>query len=86
MGYLSVDREKVKDYGSLTLRVNFRFKSSYNVLSGANARMVDWRHFWDSYVPPRILVFCWVASLQKTLTTDQLRRKNSIIVNGFPLA
>lgn len=31
---------------------------------------------------PRILIFCWVASLQKVLTMDQLRRKNFINVNG----
>ena len=44
--------------------------------------VVEWRHFWDSCVPPRVLVFCCMASLQKILTMDRLRRKNCINVNG----
>lgn len=54
-------------------------------LTGADVRMVDWRHFWNSYVPPRVLAFRWVASFQKILTMDQVRRKNYFFVNKCPL-
>ena len=63
----------------------FFVKSFYNVLTGADVWMFDWRNFWNSYVPPRVLSFCWVACLQKILTMDQVRRKNYIIVNKCPL-
>lgn len=36
-------------------------------------------------VPPRILVFCWLALLQNFLTLDELETRKHIIVNGCPL-
>lgn len=36
-------------------------------------------------VPPRILVFCWLALLQIFLTLDKLETRKHIIVNGCPL-
>lgn len=56
----------------LDAKGQFLVKSFYNVLTGADVRMVDWRHFWNSFIPPRVLAFCWVASLQKILTMDQV--------------
>lgn len=48
----------------------FLVKSFYNALTGVNSRIVAWKWFWDPSVPPRVLVFCWVASLNKILTMD----------------
>ena len=63
----------------------FSDKSFYNLLIGVGDRMVGWKRFWNPVVPPRILVFSWVARLHKILTMDQLRKRNFIVVNGCPL-
>ena len=82
--YLSVGRQDERIWKPVT-KGQFSVRSFYNALLGADVRMVDWRQFWDSYVPQRILVFSWLTSLQKILTLDHLRRKNCIVVNGCRL-
>lgn len=62
----------------------FSVKSFYNALTGVNSWIVGWKRIWDPSVPPRVLVLCWVASLNKILTMDQLKRRNYAIVNGCP--
>lgn len=33
----------------------------------------------------RVLVFCWLPRLQKILTRYKVKRKDVVLVNGFPL-
>ena len=67
------------------IRGHFSVKSFYKVLSASDVRMEGWHNFWVSYVPPRVLAFCWVAKKQKILTIDNLRKRNHVIINGCPL-
>ena len=50
----------------------FSVRSFYKVLSASDVRMEGWHNFWVSYVPPRVLAFCWVAKQQKILSNDNL--------------
>ena len=51
---------------------HFSVKYFYKVLSALGLRMEGWHNFWVSYVPPRVLAFCWVAEQHKILTIDNL--------------
>lgn len=67
----------------------FTVKSSYNVLieiDNSNGSGVGiWQSFWDPSIPPRVLVFCWLARKEKILTIDKLRRRIHFIVNNCPM-
>lgn len=67
------------------VKCQFSVKSFYNVLVDNNERRGGGDNFWISSIPPRVLVFCWIARNHKILTIDHLRKRNHIIVNGCPL-
>lgn len=50
----------------------FSFKSFYTLLHDAQCRDVGWKYCWNTSVPSRILIFCWLARLQKILMIDRL--------------
>ena len=63
----------------------FSMKSFYNALADSSGGVEGWHNFWTPTVPPRVLVFCWIARLNKILTIDKLRRRCHIIINGCPM-
>lgn len=48
-------------------------------------RLAGGQRFWIYFVSPGVLIFCCVARLHKTLTMNQLRIGNFIVVNGYPM-
>ena len=84
--YLSVGKRDVRLWKP-DAKGNFIMKSFYNVLiDSSNGGGVGlWRRFWDPYIPPRVMVFCWLVRKEKILTRDKLRRRNHFIVNGCPM-
>lgn len=57
------------------------FRLNLFILVDGQSCLVGWRKFWNKLIPLRVLVFCWVASMQKILTMDHLRRRKYMIVN-----
>ena len=62
--YVSVGRDD-KRLWKPAVKGQFLVKSFYNVLADNSSRGKGWQSFWDPYVPPRVLVFCWVARKHK---------------------
>ena len=60
-------------------------KSFFNILSNSSYKVETSQNFWDKSIPPKVLAFCWIVKQQKTLTIDNLRKRNHVIVNGCPL-
>lgn len=61
--YLYVGRRDVRIWKP-DAKDQFSVKSFYNDLIGVDGRMVSWKKFWNSSIPPRVLVFllgCEVA-------------------------
>ena len=59
----------------------FKVKSFYHKLSHSvidKASYFPWRSIWKVKVPLRVSFFMWMATLGKTLTVDNLRRKGII--------
>ena len=63
----------------------FSVESFCNVLADSSDRGQGWQSFWNPYVPPRVLVFCWVTRKHKILTIDKLQRRKYFLVNGCPM-
>ena len=82
--YLSVDKSDVRLWKP-DAKGPFLVKFFYNVLNDRIGPMGGCNSFRDPLVPPRVLAFCWVARNLKILTIDQLRKRNSVIVNGYPM-
>ncbi|KAG7984487.1 hypothetical protein I3843_04G163600 [Carya illinoinensis] len=55
--------------------------SYYRVMSSHGSCIFPWKSNWKVKVPPKVAFFCWVASLGKVLTTDNLRRRGLFIAD-----
>lgn len=52
----------------------FLVKSFHDVLHGGHLREEGWTRYWNKLVPPRILVYYWLARLQKLLMMNNLAK------------
>ena len=82
--YFSLGKPNVKIWIP-DVKEEFSVKSLYNVLIDNSSVSYGWLRFWDRYIPPRVLVFRWLAMRGRILTMDNLRRRNHFIVNGCPM-
>lgn len=58
--YLSLGKPDVRIWKP-DVKGKLSVKSLYNVLIDDSSVSYGWRRFWDLYMLPRVLVFCWVA-------------------------
>jgi hypothetical protein len=58
----------------------FEVKSYYKVLSSPIQSSFPWKSIWKANVSPRVAFFVWTASLGKTLTLDNLRKRNIFVI------
>lgn len=66
----------------------FSVKSFYDMFtwqSYTHMKEEGWTDCWNRLVPPRILVLCFLARLQKKITMHKLKKIRHVIVNGCPL-
>lgn len=63
----------------------FSVRSFYDVVHDSQECDVDWKWYWKKLVLPKILVFFWLAILEKILTMDKLKRGSIVLVNGCPM-
>eukprot|EP00268_Persea_americana_P068558 TRINITY_DN9561_c0_g1_i2.p1 TRINITY_DN9561_c0_g1~~TRINITY_DN9561_c0_g1_i2.p1 ORF type:complete len:168 (-),score=9.92 TRINITY_DN9561_c0_g1_i2:179-682(-) len=82
--YLSLGKPDVRLWKP-DFKGEFSVKSLYSFLIDNSSVSDGWRCFWDCFIPPRVLVFCWLARRGKFLTIDGLRWRNYLIVNGCPM-
>ena len=59
----------------------FQVRSFYLVLSSKEGVSFPWKCIWKPKVPPRVAFFIWTVALERILTTDNLRRRNIILVD-----
>jgi hypothetical protein len=59
----------------------FKVSSFYRTLSLVKDCSFPWKSIWKPKVPSRVSFFFWVASLGKILTTENLRKRNIILVS-----
>ena len=81
MAYLSIARYGVGLWKS-EVKGQFSAKSFFKDMNVSSNSVQGWKSFWNTLVPPRVLVFCWIARRNSILTIDNLRRRNIILVNG----
>jgi len=60
---------------------SFEVKSYYKILSSPIQSSFPWKSIWKVNVPPRVAFFVWTATLGKTLTLDNLRKRNIIVMD-----
>jgi len=53
---------------------SFEVRGFYLSLYPTTLLSFPWRMMWQSKIPPRVAFFSWFASLDKILTTDNLRK------------
>ena len=77
----------VKGYGEDRLcwrgssKEGFQVRTYYKYLLLADGIEVPWKRIWKTKAPPRVAFFVWVAALGRILTTDNLRRRNVIVLD-----
>jgi hypothetical protein len=59
----------------------FKVKSFFSSLTGSEGRLFLWKSVWRIQAPSRAAFFAWSATLGKTLTMDNLRKRHIIIVD-----
>ena len=59
----------------------FSVKSFYKALTPESNSHFPWRKIWSHKAPPKASFFVWTASLDKILTTDNLRKRRIIIAD-----
>ena len=60
---------------------NFSVKRYYRSLTPNTSNLFPWKIVWKAKVPPRVAFFSWIASLGKSLTIDNLRKRGFILQN-----
>jgi hypothetical protein len=55
-------------------------KSYYQVMVNPTPIIGPWKSIRKSKAPPRVAFFVWMAVLGKTLTLDNLHKKNIIVM------
>jgi hypothetical protein len=58
----------------------FEVKPFYRALSTHRPISFPWKSIWRSKAPPRVVFFAWMATCNKILTLDNLRR-GMVVVN-----
>uniref|UniRef100_A0A2N9H0K3 Reverse transcriptase domain-containing protein n=1 Tax=Fagus sylvatica TaxID=28930 RepID=A0A2N9H0K3_FAGSY len=77
----------VKGYGEDRLcwrgssKEGFQVRTYYKYLLPAAGIVVPWKRIWKTNAPPHVAFFVWVAALGHILTTDNLRRRNVIVLD-----
>ncbi len=59
----------------------FQVKSYYRALLPLSGYDMPWKSIWKSKAPPRVAFFVWTAALGRILTTDNLRRRQVIVLD-----
>ena len=59
----------------------FQVKSYYRALLPQSVFAMPWKSIWKSKAPPRVAFFVWTAALGRILTTDNLRRRQVIVLD-----
>jgi hypothetical protein len=60
---------------------SFEVKSYYKLLSSPIQSSFPWKSIWKVNVPSRVAFFVWTATLGKSLTLDNLRKRNIIVMD-----
>jgi len=60
---------------------SFEVKSYYQLMSSPTQSSFPWRSIWKVNVPSRVAFFVWTATLGKSLTLDNLRKRNIIVMD-----
>jgi hypothetical protein len=61
-------------------RSKFEVKSFYEVLTSQDGPSFLWKSIWSVKSPSRVTFFVWIATLEKILTLDNLRKMNVVVV------
>jgi hypothetical protein len=58
----------------------FEVKTYYNVLQSGTVQTFSWKVVWKLKNPSKVSFFLWTAALGKVLTTDNLRKRQLIML------
>uniref|UniRef100_A0A2N9FAP7 Reverse transcriptase zinc-binding domain-containing protein n=1 Tax=Fagus sylvatica TaxID=28930 RepID=A0A2N9FAP7_FAGSY len=59
----------------------FQVKAYYRAILPQSGFTLPWKSIWKSKAPPRVAFFVWTAALGSILTTDNLRRRQVIVLD-----
>ena len=63
----------------------FSISSFFTAISGGHSLINPLHRIWKLKIPPRVMVFSWLALRGGILTMDNLCRRRKIIVNAYPM-
>ncbi|KAF5480926.1 hypothetical protein F2P56_001629 [Juglans regia] len=59
----------------------FSVRSFYQKITNPGKPMYPWKSIWQTKAPTKAAFFVWTASLDKILTTDNLRKRRVIVLD-----
>ena len=59
----------------------FQVKLFYKALLPSNGLSVPWKSIWKTKVPPRVSFFVWIATMDRILTMQNLRRRHVMVID-----
>jgi hypothetical protein len=86
LGFFEMYSQRVRHGGNDTIcwipskRKTFEVKSYYQVLSNDVRSCLPYKSIWKVKAPSRVAFFVWTVVLGKTLTLNNLRMRNVIVM------
>jgi hypothetical protein len=80
VGLVLIKKNKKKICWIGSKRKSFEVKSYYKVLFSPIHSSFSWKSIWKVKVPSRVAFFVWTATLGKILTSDNLHKRNIIVM------